>query len=67
MTDRVLSMPTQASVACARLPGREIALARREMVNASGGILLPTGPIFMVRFITEKIAEAIDEYFDDGN
>ena len=67
MTYRILTTPTQASVSCARLPSQEIELGRREMVNTSGGILLPSGPIFMVRFIAERIAEVIDDYFDDGS
>ena len=67
MTDRILSPSVQNSVACAQLPGQEIALARREMSNTSGGFLLPTGPNFMVRFIAEKIAEAITDYFNDGD
>ncbi len=67
MTDRILTVPTQATVTCAQLPGREIELAHREMLNSSGGIWLPTGPIFMVRFIAERIAEVIDDYFDDGS
>ena len=65
MTDQILATSAQASVACAQLPGREIGLARREMLNASGGLLLPTGPSFMIQYISKIIAEAVVEYFDD--
>ena len=65
MTDRVLSMPVHGAVTCTQLPGREIGLARREMMNASGGLMLPTGPSFMILYVSKIIAEAIVEYFDD--
>ncbi|MCY3766368.1 MAG: hypothetical protein OXH06_13205 [Gemmatimonadetes bacterium] len=65
MTDQILATSAQASVACAQLPGRETGLASREMTNTPGGFSLPTGPSFMVLFISKKIAEAIVDYFDD--
>ena len=61
MTDHILSTPGQATVTCAQLPGQEIVLARREMVNAAGG-LIPPGPILLF-----LIAEIINYYLDDGD
>jgi putative hemolysin len=43
MTERITSMPEQASVACVQLPGQEIELAHDEMANTSGGCILPGG------------------------
>lgn len=67
MTDQILATSASASVACAQLPGRENVLGGHEMTNTLGGLLLPPGPSFMIRFISKKIAEAIVEYFDDGS
>ncbi len=64
MTDHILSTPGQATVTCAQLPGQEIALARREMRNTSGGFF-PVGRSPMIWFIAERIAEAIVDYFED--
>lgn len=64
MNDRALSMPAQASVACARLPGLEAELPGREMANTLGGLTpIGTGPIMTT--MVWAIAEAIIEYFDD--
>ena len=41
MTDRFLTTPTEVSVTCTRLPGRETNLARCEMAHASGGFVPP--------------------------
>ena len=65
MTDRVLSVPVHGAATCALLPGREVALQRREMVNASGGLYFPTGRYVMILYIAERIADAIVDYFDD--
>ncbi len=62
MTDQILATSAQASVACAQLPEQEIGLARREMVNTSGG-LLPPIPLPLARLI----AEIIKDYLDDGD
>ena len=62
MTDRIQLQPAQAFATCARLPGRESNLVRREMRNASGGIGLPPIPPIL---ITKFIVEAIVDYFDD--
>lgn len=66
MTDRVLSMPVHGAVTCALLPGREVALQRREMMNASGGIFL-IGKTPMMWFIAQRIVEAVVDYVDDGD
>ena len=62
MTDRIQSMPVRGSVACAQLPGREVGLARREMMNASGG-MIPPGPYFVIRLV----AEILSDYLDNGD
>ncbi len=67
MTYRILTVPTQSSVACAQLPGREIGLARREMENAAGGFVLPFGPSIVILAVAKLVVEAIVDYFDDGN
>lgn len=67
MTHRVLSTPVHGSATCARLPGREIDLGHREMMNASGGLILPTGRFVMIQYIAERIADAIIDYFEDEN
>ena len=62
MTDRIQLQPAQAFATCARLPGRETNLVRREMRNTSGGIGMPPNlPIAIARYF----AEAIVDYFDD--
>lgn len=66
MTDRVLSMPVHGAVTCAQLPGREVAVARREMVHTSGG-LSPIGKGPFIPVLALLIAEAINDYLDDGN
>ena len=66
MRDRIQLQPALAVATCARLPGRESNLVRREMASASGGIgLPPIGPYPMSRWIVMKVAEAIADYFDD--
>ncbi len=65
MTDRVLSVPVHGAATCALLPGREVALQRREMMGASGGLFLPIGRYVMIQYIAERIADAIVDYFDD--
>lgn len=62
MTDRILSMPVYGAVTCTQLPGREIGLARREMMNASGG-MIPLGPYFVIRLV----AEILSGYLDNGD
>ncbi len=67
MTDLIQSTPAQAAVICSQLPGREIGLARREMENAAGGFVLPFGPSIVILAVAKLVAEAIVDYFDDGN
>lgn len=64
MTDQILTTSAQASMVCAQLPGREIGLARREMMNASGG-LIPIGIGVNLTAMARVIAEAVFEYFDE--
>ena len=64
MNRRILTKLPQAFATCARLPGRETNLARREMKNTSGG-LVPPGPYLMPGWIGRIVAEAIANYFDD--
>ena len=65
MTDRITSMPEQASVTCVQLPGQEAELARGEMANTSGGCILPEGePIDPFEDIIDIIADTVSEWWD---
>ena len=66
MTGRIQLQPAQAFATCARLPGRETNLVRREMANTSGGIgLIPIGGGLLRSKLMVMAVEAIIDYFDD--
>ncbi len=62
MTDRFLTTPTEVSVTCTRLPGRETNLARCEMAHASGGFVPPGDDRLgrYVNFALRLVAEVIE-------
>ena len=58
MTERITSMPAQDFVTCVQLPDQETELARGEMVNTSGGCILPGGePIDLIDIIEDAVSE----------
>ena len=63
MTERITSMPVQASVTCVQLPGQETEPARDEMANTSGGCILPGGePIDLIDIIEDAVSEWWDSW-----
>ncbi len=61
MSDRFPSRRGQVSVTCAQLPGREMELAHREMMYASGGLVFPGNDRLgrYVDFAIRLVAEVI--------
>ena len=68
MRDRIQVSSTQASATCTELAGREIELARREMMYASGGLApLLIGPPVLLYIFAAEIAKFISDHLDDGS
>ena len=63
MTERMTSMPEQTSVTYVQLPGQETGLARGEMNQTLGGVLLSGPPIIPV-LLPFIILDYVSEWWD---
>ena len=61
MTGRIQLQLAHASVICGQLPGLETNLARREMANVPGGLLVPIPRIAIAKLVVEAILDYLDD------
>ena len=61
MTDQMQLPPAHAFLACGQLQGRETNIARREMANVPGGLLVPIPRIAIAKLVVEAILDYLDD------